>query len=159
MMILPITAFIIALVGSADPVEPLVGRVSVIDGDTLELHGQRIRIWGVDAPESRQVCHRGGAEYRCGQLASNRLDNWIGDRTVSCQQQSRDRYRRIVARCRVGGEDIGGWLVRHGYAVRYPEYAGTAYIVEEQAARVGSEGVWQGTFENPWDWRRARRSR
>ena len=129
----------------------------MIDGDTLDIQGQRIRIWGVDAPESRQLCSRATGEYRCGQVAANQLDHWIASRPVTCVEDSRDRYRRTVARCAVGGQDIGGWLVRRGYALRYPEYAGSAYLLEEFSARRQRAGVWSGAFDYPWDWRRARR--
>ena len=141
---------------SAD--EPAVaGRASVIDGDTLEVQGRRIRLWGVDAPEGRQTCTRAGASYRCGQVAANQLDRHIAGRPVVCVQVGVNRYRRVVARCAVAGEDLGGWLVREGYAVRYPEYAGTAYLVEEAAARRARRGVWAGQFDLPWEWRRSQR--
>ena len=137
----------------------VVGRASVIDGDTLEIHDRRIRLWGVDAPEGRQSCDAAdGAAYRCGQLAANRLDQHLQDRTVSCFEEDTDRYGRMVARCEVDGEDVGGWLVRQGLAVRYARYAGNAYRAEEEAARREAVGVWAGRFTNPEDWRSARRS-
>lgn len=148
---------LICLVACADRDPGVVGRASVIDGDTLEIQDQRIRLWGVDAPETRQLCTGAGGAYRCGQVAANRLDEWIAGRPVTCVEDSRDRYRRIVARCEVGGDDVGGWLVRQGYAVRYPEYAGVAYMLEELAARRDRLGVWAGAFDFPWDWRRAQR--
>ncbi|MBJ7484352.1 MAG: thermonuclease family protein [Brevundimonas sp.] len=135
----------------------IIGRASVIDGDTLDMQGQRIRLWAVDAPEGRQTCDRAGVTYRCGQEAANALDRYIGGRPVRCAERDRDRYRRIVARCSVGGRDLGGWLVREGLAVRYPEYAGRSYMVEEAAARVARRGIWAGTFVRPWDWRRGER--
>lgn len=148
---------LISLVACADPALTVVGRASIIDGDTLEIQDQRIRLWGVDAPESRQICNQPSGAYRCGQTAANQLDQWIAGRPVSCVEDSRDRYRRMVARCEVGGEDVGAWLVRRGYAVRYPEYAGAAYMVQEVAARRDRAGVWSGAFDYPWDWRRAQR--
>lgn len=155
-----IAVSLIGLAACAEPRSPaLTGRVSVIDGDTLELQGERIRIWGVDAPESRQTCARAGAAYRCGQVSANELDRWIGGRPVTCIQEDTDRYRRIVARCRIDDVDVGGWLVRQGHAVRYPDYAGVAYIVEELSARREGRGVWAGEFDNPWDWRRSQRKR
>lgn len=157
-MLRVLTASLIGLAACADPAPAVIGRASVVDGDTLEIQGERIRLWGVDAPESRQVCNRPSGEYRCGQTAANQLDRWIAGRTVICVEDSRDRYRRMVARCEVGGEDIGGWLVRRGYALRYPEYAGSAYLGQEFAARRDRAGVWAGTFDYPWDWRRARRN-
>lgn len=154
--IIPALGFVLALI--AAPADAQVsGRASVVDGDTLEVQGRRVRLWGVDAPESRQTCQRGEVPYRCGQEAANALDRRIAGRSVVCRQEDVDRYQRVVARCSVGGADLGAWLVREGLAVRYPEYAGFAYLVEEIAARRARRGVWAGAFEMPWDWRRAQR--
>lgn len=149
----------LVLVAACAPAPPTVmGRASVIDGDTLEIHGQRIRLWGVDAPEARQPCNdAGGVAYACGRLAANRLDQRLQNRTVSCFERDTDRYGRMVARCETDGEDVGAWLVRQGLAVRYARYSGAAYLVEEVAARRDKAGVWAGTFTNPEDWRRERR--
>lgn len=138
------------------PPEPpaIVGRASIVDGDTLEIRGQRIRLWGADAPESRQTCERGGATYRCGADAANALSRWVGQRTVTCFPQGRpDRYRRIVARCRVGGVDMGSWLIRRGHALDFQRYSGRAYATDEAAARSARAGMWAGEFQPPWEWR------
>src|SRR2546430_17694937 len=90
--------------------DDLVGRASVIDGDTLEIHGTRIRLWGVDAPENSQLCRgEGSLQYRCGAKAANDLDAFISGRPVSCLPISLDRYGRPVARCEVDGADVGDW--------------------------------------------------
>ena len=81
---------------------PIIGRATIIGGDTIEIRGQRIRLWGIDAPESRQPCKRAGQAYRCGQDAANHLDALARDKIVSCAPVGRsDRYRRVVAICRV----------------------------------------------------------
>ncbi len=149
---------VLALLAACTPAPPtIVGRASVIDGDTLEIHDQRIRLWGVDAPEGRQSCDGAdGAPYACGRLSANRLDQHLQDKTVTCFEEDTDRYGRMVARCEIDGEDVGSWLVRQGYAVRYARYAGAAYIAEEAAAKRDRIGVWVGAFTNPEDWRRAR---
>src|ERR1700726_152858 len=102
----------------------LSGQASIIDGDTLEIHGIRIRLWGIDAPESSQVC-RGGdrLQYRWGARAGNDLDAFIAMRPVSCQPISLDRYGRTVATSSVGGAELGDWLVRKGLALDWPEYS------------------------------------
>lgn len=150
---------VLLLLTACTPAEPtVVGRASVIHGDTLEIHDRRIRLWGVDAPEGRQSCDGAdGRAWRCGQTAADRLDDHLRDRTVACFEEDTDRYGRMVARCEVGGEDVGAWLVRQGLAVRYARYAGAAYVAEEAAARAEGAGVWAGPFTNPEDWRRARR--
>lgn len=131
-----------------------VGRASVIDGDTIEIHGQRIRLWGIDAPEGGQRCFRDGKPWRCGTDAANALSSFLGARTVSCNEKDRDRYGRMVAVCTVAGQDIGTWLVREGWALDYVTYSGGAYVSQEDAAETGRNGIWQGEFEPPWEWRR-----
>src|ERR1700681_1701228 len=78
--------------------DDLIGQASVIDGDTIEIHGTRIRIFGIDAPESDQLCRNEESElYRCGQKASNALFNFIARRPIECVGVDRDRYNRSVA--------------------------------------------------------------
>jgi endonuclease YncB( thermonuclease family) len=76
----------------------LSGQARIIDGDTLEIHGTRIRLWGIDAPESSQLCRGEDSEqYRCGAKAANDLDAFIARRPVSCIPISLDQYGRTVA--------------------------------------------------------------
>jgi endonuclease YncB( thermonuclease family) len=131
----------------------LIGRASVIDGDTIEIHGQRIRIWGIDAPESRQLCHVQGNPWRCGQRAALALSDWIGHQTVACAERDRDRYGRVVATCSVAGEGVAVWLVRHGWALDWPRYSKGAYAGPQREAAAARAGIWQGDFEKPWEWR------
>lgn len=138
--------------------DDLVGRASVIDGDTIEIHGERIRLEGIDAPESAQPCiHREtGQNWRCGQRAALWLDDLIGARPVTCTSAGADRYRRVLAHCSVGGRDIGAAMVRNGWAMAYTRYS-DRYEPEEAEARKAGVGIWQTEFDPPWDWRRSRR--
>jgi endonuclease YncB( thermonuclease family) len=130
----------------------VIGRASVIDGDTIEIHGQRIRLFGIDAPEASQTCTIGGRSYRCGQEAALALSEFIGQRPVACEQRDVDRYGRIVAVCRLGGEDLGAWMVSRGWALAYSRYS-RDYFDEELTARANKRGIWRGTFVRPWLWR------
>src|SRR5258707_11970865 len=108
--------------------DDLAGQVSVIDGDTLEIHGTRIRLWGIDAPESSQLCRgEDSLQYRCGAKAANDLDAFIARRPVGCIPISLDRYGRTVALCSVGGVDLGEWLVSNGLALDWPQYSRGRY--------------------------------
>jgi endonuclease YncB( thermonuclease family) len=96
----------------------LVGQASVIDGDTLEIHGTRIRLWGIDAPESSQLCRNDESlQYRCGAKAANELDTFIARRPVDCLPVNLDQYGRTVAVCSIDGVDLAEWLVRNGLAL------------------------------------------
>ncbi len=130
----------------------IVGRASVIDGDTIEIHGQHIRLFGIDAPESGQLCEVGAQQYRCGQQAALALSDHIGARTVHCTPRDRDGYGRTVAVCAAGGEDLNAWMVREGWALAYRRYS-TAYVPDEVLAQSNGLGIWRGTFIAPWDWR------
>jgi endonuclease YncB( thermonuclease family) len=134
----------------------LVGQATVIDGDTLEIGGRRIRLHGIDAPESAQRCEADGAACLCGRRAAFALADRIGRRTVTCAPKDIDRYGRVVAVCAVGGEDLNAFMVRRGWALAYRDYS-TAYLDAEAAARAESLGLWRGEFVPPWDWRRGTR--
>ena len=83
--------------------DDLIGQATVVDGDTIEIHGNRIRLWGIDAPESTQFCRAEDSDqYRCGAQAANDLDAFIARRPVNCNPISLDRYGRTVATCSVG---------------------------------------------------------
>lgn len=134
---------------------PLIGQASVIDGDTIEIHGQRIRLDAIDAPESRQFCKdAAGADYRCGQVASFALADKIGRHVVTCDNHGRDRYGRSLSYCSVEGADLGAWLVERGLAVEYRRYSDGRYQAAEDRAKAAHAGLWAGVFEWPWEWRR-----
>jgi hypothetical protein len=131
----------------------------VIDGDTVEIHGERIRILDIDAPESRQACtDQNGAEWRCGQRAGLALSDWIGQQTITCATDGKDKYGRWLARCAVGSEDLGRWMVAQGWAVPYRDCKCEVIRDAATAAKGAKRGIWSGTFQMPWDWRSDQRS-
>ena len=129
--------------------ERLTGSVRIVDGDTLVLDGRRVRLKGLDAPELAQTCRRGGAEYRCGEVAREALRAMAEAAEVTCRLSGRDRYGRDLGTCRVRDADLGGDLVRRGLAVAFGDYE-----AEERLARSERAGLWAGSFETPRDWRR-----
>jgi endonuclease YncB( thermonuclease family) len=143
----------IALAPNLFEPETIAGRASVIDGDTIEIHGTRIRLFGIDAPESDQDCLVGGHPTRCGQRAALALADEINNRPVTCDSKDRDSYGRVVAICRVAGEDLNAWMVAQGWALAYRQYS-TDYVTQERQAAASKRGIWQGEFVSPWDWRR-----
>lgn len=131
------------------------GPAYVIDGDTIDIEGTRIRLADIDAPETRQSClTRDGEVWACGKHVTEALREKIGAVPVRCEGQRQDRYQRLVATCIGGAEDLGGWLVRQGHAV---STSGTYAREEENARRVG-HGIWQGDFVRPAEFRASERS-
>jgi endonuclease YncB( thermonuclease family) len=129
--------------------DDLTGQASVIDGDTLEIHGTRIRLWGVDAPESSQLCRgEDSLPYRCGAKAANDLDAFIAGRPVNCLPISLDRHGRTVATCSVGSADLGDWLVRDGLALDWPQYSKRKYDDARREAERAGRGMWAAAISS-----------
>jgi endonuclease YncB( thermonuclease family) len=135
----------------------IAGQASVIDADTIEIQGKRIRLIGIDAPESAQWCvDSTGARYPCGRNAAFALDDFIGSSVVRCETKDQDRYGRDLAICYKGHTDLNGAMVRAGLALAYRRYD-RRYVPQEDEARSERRGLWQGPFIAPWDWRRGER--
>ncbi|WP_077505775.1 thermonuclease family protein [Sinorhizobium sp. A49] len=139
--------------------EPLAGRASVVDGDTIDIGKVRVRLHGVDAPESRQLCaDRNGNTYRCGREAAFALDRFLAAaRPTRCELVDRDRYGRVVGVCfRADGVNVNRWLVENGHALDWPRYSKGAYAGAQRAAQVSGFGIWQGAFQKPCEVRAER---
>lgn len=135
----------------------LAGAARVIDGDTLEIKGQRIRLWGVDAPEIHQTCwlrDREG-ELPCGVMARQVLEGWIGAASgVTCQSKGKDQHGLVLGVCSLsGGAELNRSMVHYGWALAYRQ-AGDHYVATEDRARQSGAGIWAYRFSWPWDWRK-----
>jgi endonuclease YncB( thermonuclease family) len=154
-IIAALTTGAMASVASARPID---GIPRVVDGDTIALGDTRIRLLGIDAPETDQVClDRDGARYPCGLRARDALAVIIGNRSVTCAGGETDQYGRRLMTCSVAGDDINAQMVASGWALAYVRYS-KSYVGEEQGAKEHSEGLWAGAFIAPWDWRHRDRS-
>ena len=161
-MALSAAAVLVWFITPAMPAERIEGRATVTDGDTIAVEGTdaRIRLYGIDAPESGQTCDdASGKRYLCGTRAADYLAELIGrSGRVQCFEEDRDRYGRIVAECAVNGSTvINAEMVRAGWAVEYREYSDGRYDREEAEAKAAKRGIWQGRFVVPSKWRRGDR--
>ena len=132
----------------------ITGRPRIIDGDTIVIARERIRLDWIDAPETRQECKIDGKTWRCGQAATAALKKLIGNASVRCKTHGRGKYGRLLGICYVGKKNINAWMVRNGWAVDYRRYSNGAYKVEQLHAQRNRLGIWRGEFEMPWEWRR-----
>ncbi len=163
-MVSRLTSFVLgatALAGFAyaaiDTPLTIAGSARVIDGDTIQIGENRIRLFGIDAPERHQTCSANSVEYACGLAATAFMQKMVQDVTVTCLEKARDRYSRIVATCSTVGGDLGLRMVANGHAVDYTQYSRGAYKDAEDAARTERLGIWAGTFTRPDQYRREHR--
>ena len=135
--------------------ESNTAAVEVIDGDTVRIGGDVIRIWGIDAPEKRQDCQAEGRTYACGQRAREYLESLVRGQRVECRVLLVDRYGRNVSWCVIDGDrDLAYQMVLAGWALDYRRYSDGHYVAPEYRARILKRGMWAGAFVAPWDWRR-----
>lgn len=143
-----------AQMGCAPRAAEIAGRATkVVDGDSLEIGSDRIRLFGIDAPEGRQDCRRSGQTWRCGDDAAAQLRKLVQGATLHCTPRDTDEYGRSVSVCKSGSTDINAEMVRAGFALAYRRYSND-YVDEENEARAAKRGLWSGEFTMPWDWRR-----
>ena len=133
--------------------DSLTGLAKVIDGDTIVVADQLVRLHGIDAPELDQTFWWRGQEMACGAMSLAALEALTAGVKVRCKVVERDRHGRLVAKVfSPNGVDIGRRLVLAGWALAYRQYS-TDYVDAEKEARKMRRGMWRGTFVNPWMWR------
>ena len=144
-----VTILLPALARAAD----ITGVAKVREGDQVTIGSNRIRLGGIDAPSTDQLClNPKGERWTCGVAARDELIKHVDGKSWTCRLGATDRRGRSVARCEVGGEDIQKWLVRSGWALAYDRFSHD-YDADQAAAREANAGMWQGAFIAPWDWR------
>ena len=152
---LPFLAVLMVSPAHAD----ITGKPRVVDGDTLVISGERIRLYGIDAPEKKQTCRtKKGKEQLCGKLAKQALQQMTRGRDVVCKGDKRDRYKRLIAVCYSGPFNLNEQMVADGWALAYRKYS-KDYVRAENFAKSRREGIWRTEFIPPWKWRRQKRKR
>lgn len=125
------------------------GRARVIDGDTLAIGQQKVRLFGIDAPEHDQSCKDAqGRDWACGAVAKARLKALVAGGQTLCEGDDRDRYGRLLARCTTPGHALNATMVAEGMAEAYRKYA-LDFVTEEAQARAAHRGIWRGAHQAP----------
>lgn len=132
----------------------VVGVVDhVVDGDTLDIGGTRVRLEGIDAPELGQRCGRAWfGTWACGAKAQGALYDLVVGKTVTCSSVGQDKYGRVLGLCSLNGVDINKAMVGRGLAWAFVKYS-DRYVADEAQARAAKAGVWQGEATAPWEFR------
>jgi endonuclease YncB( thermonuclease family) len=131
----------------------IIGKPKVIDGDTVHINHNKIRLHGIDAPEKNQKCMFNKKEWLCGKQATIELKKLIKNEMIKCEITDVDIYKRYVGICFVNKTNLNQIMVKNGWALAYRYYS-TDYINEERYARKNNLGIWQGEFENPYIFRK-----
>jgi endonuclease YncB( thermonuclease family) len=127
------------------------GAARPIDGDSLYVGRDEVRMKGIDAPEGRQSCTREGQAWDCGNAARDELRRLIGQDMVQCTVIERDKHSRLLASCSAGGRDLNAGMVASGMAVAYG-----GYLREQGEAKAKRRGLWGSDFQQPREWRHER---
>ena len=128
-------------------------HVTVIDGDTIRLGDVKIRFSGIDAPEINQTCVASEGKVACGKISKDILIAKVTNNKISCTDEGKDFYGRVLGECFVNGESLSAYLVREGFAFAYRKYS-NKYIEDEEYAKFNKLGMWSMEFQYPWDYRK-----
>jgi endonuclease YncB( thermonuclease family) len=129
------------------------GPAHIIDGDTIDIAGTRIRLEGIDAPEAGQTCQNArGETWDCGHAATRLLETLTQNQQVDCQSRGLDKYGRLLGICFVGTLDLNAEMVKRGYAWAFVRYS-KLYVTVEAEAKKLALGIWQGPATPAWDYR------
>ena len=131
----------------------IIGEAKIIDGDTIHVKNNKIRLHGIDAPERKQICKIDLQDWYCGKQSKKELENLINTQEVQCSINDVDIYNRYVAICFVNNTNINQWMVKKGWAIAYRYYS-IDYINEEKFARVNKLGIWKSVFIEPYFFRK-----
>ena len=129
-------------------------HVTVVDGDTIKLGDVKIRFSGIDAPEIDQTCIASEGKVACGKISRDILITKVTNNKISCTDEGKDFYGRVLGECFVNGESLSRYLVREGFAFAYRKYS-DKFILDEEYAKSNRLGMWSMKFQYPWDYRKS----
>ena len=129
-------------------------HVTVVDGDTIKLGDIKIRFSGIDAPEINQICVASEGKVACGKISRDILITKVTNNKISCTDEGKDFYGRVLGECFVNGESLSRYLVREGFAFAYRKYS-DKFITDEEYAKSNRLGMWSMKFQYPWDYRKS----
>jgi len=133
--------------------QEIYGEAKVIDGDTIHIGKNKIRLHGIDAPETDQKCIINNEDWACGKNSTLALIEMIENHPVKCRINGVDRYNRFIAVCFSGKKNLNKMMVKNGWAIAYRYYS-KYYIDEEFIAEKKKLGIWKGEFEEPYQFRK-----
>ena len=129
-------------------------HVTVVDGDTIKIGDVKIRFSGIDAPEINQTCVASEGKVACGKISRDMLITKVTNNKISCTDEGKDFYGRVLGECYVNGESLSSYLVREGFAFAYRKYS-DKFILDEEYAKSNRFGMWSMKFQYPWDYRKS----
>lgn len=135
--------------------DEIMGNPTVASGDSLEVGGYRVRLFGIDAPESGQVCIMDGKTYDCGHIAATALMDLTAGTTVRCVPKQKVE-EILVANCYANDYDLSEGMTYTGWALAFPDEGGR-YKGLESGAKKARRGLWGSEFVAPWEWRQGKR--
>lgn len=135
------------------------GSAQVIHAHIFYIGGRYIRLYGVDAPDTDQICSSStGSAYNCGEEAASWVRGWIDQNSIDCYILKVEPNGQDLATCVWGEYDIGAALVGAGWGLANTHET-NIYQPYEVKAQSESSGLWQGSFYTPEDWRDIKRRR
>jgi len=150
--------FFVILFSSASFAEKIIeGKAKIIDGDTIHIEKNKIRLHGIDAPEIDQTCTIKNKEWNCGIESSVELKKLILDNNISCVVSDIDKYNRYIAECFINNKNINKLMVRNGWAIAYRYYS-LDFVEDEKLAEKDKNGLWQGKFQEPYLHRKSKQN-
>ena len=150
----------------SEEIKEISGNAQIVDGDTIKINAKKIRLYGIDAPEIKQMCKKPYLtifmftfyeDYFCGEKSTEALIKKINNQKITCKISGVDYFKRLIGECYKRKTNLNACLVLNGHAVAFRKYS-KKYVPDEILAQQEKKGIWQGKFEMPWDYRKSKKN-